>query len=387
MMIQILEIVAFTCVAIFIGFYLFYLALCIGYIRAKHRNTSARSIIGNPPKVSIIIPTYNEAPVVPRKFENLQVLYYPRDKFEVVFVDGGSTDGTADLIEKLAKDSGLSVKIVQQGARKGFNKAVIEGFASTTGEIICITGAETEYDPEALRIMVDKLNDPKIGAVTGKQKITNAEEGYSPKLEVAYRSLYDFLREAESSIDSPFDIKGEISAARRGLLAKLVEKPNLSQKGCIDCCISFQARMDGYKTVYAPEATYSELSPKTVKESFKQQTRRAATLMENMFAFRDMILNRKYGAFGMVIMPAHLLMLNVLPFVLLIGSAGLALTVAFAPSNYIVLAFIGVILLAIALSRQLQAFIKTQLVLIVATLKLLMGTETQKFEKLSSTRS
>jgi len=386
-MLQISEIVAFTCVAIFIGFYLFYFALCIGYIRAKRRNISARSLIGNPPKVSIIIPTYDEALVIPRKFENLKTLHYPKDEFEVVFVDGGSTDGTADLIEKLAKDSGLAVKIVQQGARKGFNKAVVEGFASTTGEIICITGAETEYDPEALRIMVDKLTDPKIGAVTGRQMIRNVEEGYSPKLEVAYRSMYDFLREAESSIDSPFDIKGEISAARRGLLAKLVENPNLSHKGCIDCCISFQARMDGYKTVYAPEATYSELSPKTMRESFKQQARRAATLMENMFAFRGMILNRKYGAFGMVVMPAHLLMLNVLPFVLLIGSAGLVLTVAFAPSNYIVLAFVGISLLAIALSRQLQAFIKTQLVLIVATLKLLIGTETQKFERLSTTRS
>jgi cellulose synthase/poly-beta-1,6-N-acetylglucosamine synthase-like glycosyltransferase len=386
-MIRILEIVAFTCIGVFIGFYLFYFALCIGSMRTKRRNISAHSLVGTPPKVSIIIPTYNEALVIPRKVKNLQALNYPKDEFEVVFVDGGSTDGTADLIEKMAKDSGLSVKIVQQGARKGFNKAVIEGFASTAGDIICITGAETEYDPEALRIMVDKLIDPRIGAVTGKQKIKNVEEGYSPKLEVAYRSLYDFLREAESSIDSLFDIKGEISAARRGLLAKLVEKPNLSQKGCIDCCISFQARMDGYKAVYAPEATYSELSPKTVKESFKQQTRRAATLMENMFAFKDMILNKKYGAFGMLIMPAHLLMLNVLPFLLLIGSAGLVLTVAFAPSNYVVFAFVSIILLATALSRQLQAFIKTQLVLIVATLKLLIGTETQKFERLSTTRS
>jgi cellulose synthase/poly-beta-1,6-N-acetylglucosamine synthase-like glycosyltransferase len=111
--------------------------------------------------------------------------------------------------------------------------------------------------------------------------------------------LYDFLRAAESSIDSPFDIKGEISAARRDLITKLVKKPGLSQKGCIDCCISFQARMDGYRTVYAPEATYSEHLPKTVKESFRQQTRRAATLMENMFAFKDMILNMKFGAFDL----------------------------------------------------------------------------------------
>jgi biofilm PGA synthesis N-glycosyltransferase PgaC len=382
-MIQILETIAYTCIGIFIGFYLFYLGLCIWCTRDKGRKVSTYSNAKNSAKVSIIIPTYNEALVIPRKVKNLQTLDYPKDKFEVVFVDGGSTDGTADLIEKLANDSGLSVKLVQQGARRGFNNAVIEGFANTTGEIICITGAETEYKPEALRVMVDKLSDPKIGAVTGRQKIKNAEEGYSPKLEVAYRSLYDFLRLAESNLDSPFDIKGEISATRRDLMAKLIKRPGLSQKGCIDCCVSFQARMDGYRTVYEPNATYSEHSPKTVKESFKQQTRRAATLMENMFAFKDMIFKPKFGAFGMLIMPAHFLMLNVLPFVLLIGYVGLVSIVVFDVSNYVILAFICVSLLATLLSRQLQAFLKTQVVLIVATLKLLIGTETQRFERLS----
>ena len=336
--------------------------------------------------ISIIIPTYNEAQVIPRKIENLLGLHYPKDKFEIVFVDGGSTDRTAELIADLAKDSGLSVTIVQQGRRKGFNKAIIEGFAKATGEIICITGAETEYDPEVLNIMLEKFSDPRIGAVTGKQKIKNVEEGYSPKLEVAYRSLYDLLREAESCIDSPFDIKGEICAARRDVMAHLVENPELSEKGCIDCCISFQAKMDGYTSVYEPKAAYYELSPKSIKDSFKQQIRRAATLIENMMAFKGMILNKKFGAFGMLIMPAHFLMLVILPFLLLIGSVGMAIIIVLDLSNYLLLATVGIIVLAILLSSQLQAFLKTQIVLIIATLKLLIGTETQKFERLSTTR-
>jgi cellulose synthase/poly-beta-1,6-N-acetylglucosamine synthase-like glycosyltransferase len=386
-MIHFLEIVTYTCIAFFVGFYLFYFVLCsIFYLRVKRRNVSFNLIINDYPKVSVIIPTYNEATVIPTKIKNLQELNYPKDKFEVVFVDGGSTDGTADLIEELAKESELSVKIVRQGVRKGFNNAVIEGFAQTSGDIICITGAETEYDLKALKVMVAEFNDPRIGAVTGKQKIKNILEGFSPKLEGAYRSLYDFIREAESSMDSPFDIKGEISAARRDVVAKLVKNSYLSQKGCIDCCISFQARMDGYKTVYVPEATYSEHSPKTIKESFKQQIRRAVTLMENMLAFKNMIFNKKFGTFGMLIMPAHLLMLNILPFILLIGSVGLILLAVLNPSNYLVLAFICLILLATVLSKHVQAFLKTQLVLIVATLKLLIGTETQRFEKISTTR-
>jgi cellulose synthase/poly-beta-1,6-N-acetylglucosamine synthase-like glycosyltransferase len=301
-------------------------------------------------------------------------------------VDGGSTDGTSELIDDLANDSGLSVTIVQQGRRKGFNNAIIEGFGETTGEIICITGAETEYDPKALDIMVEKFKNPRIGAVTGKQRIKNIEEGYSPKLEAAYRGLYDLLRKAETCIDSPFDIKGEICSARRSVFVHLVKKPELSEKGCIDCCISFQAKMDGFKTVYEPEAAYYELSPKSIKDSFKQQIRRAVTLIENMMAFKCMILNKKFGAFGMLIMPAHFLMLVILPFLFLIGSTGIAIIVMLNLSNHLLLALVGIIVLTTLVLPQLQAFLKTQIVLAIATLKLLIGTDTQELERLSTTR-
>lgn len=383
---QILGTITFVSLTIFTGFYLFYFVVCIRYKRAKPTEAPAPPSSKDLPAVSIIIPTYNEAKVISSKTKNLMSIHYPMDKFQIVFVDSGSTDGTFGLIEQVAKESGLPVTTVQQGRRKGFNNAVIDGFAQTTGEIICITGAETEYDPEALYLMVEKFNNPNVGAVTGRQEIKNIDEGYSPKLEAAYRSLYDLVREGESAIDSPFDIKGEISAARRDIIAHLVKKPELFGKGCIDCCISFQAKIDGYRTVYEPRAVYHELSPGAIGDSFKQQIRRAATLIENMMAFRSMILNSKFGAFGTLIMPAHFLMLIILPFLLLTGAFGIVALLVLDLSNYLLLALVCVSLLAIVISSQLQAFLKTQIVLLIATLKILTGVETQKFEQLSTTR-
>lgn len=385
-MFSLIEIVTIITLGIFIGFYMIYFATCLIFLKTRRKKHGILSLPEVLPKVSTIIPTYNEVQVIGKKLENLQSLNYPKEKLEIIFVDGGSTDGTAELLGKLAESKDLIYKVVQQGTRKGFNSAVIEGFEKTTGEIICITGAETEYEPEALNAMIQWFSDPNIGSVTGKQKIRNISEGYSPQLEGAYRSLYDFLREAESCIDSPFDIKGEISAARRDIVARLVKNPTLAKKGCIDCCISFQAKMDGYASVFDPKAAYYELSPKNIKDSFKQQIRRAATLIENMMAFKTIILRKRYGAFGGFIMPAHFMMLLVLPFLLFIGSAGLVLSVLLNPSNYLVAALLGSAIVALVLLRQLQAFAKTQVVLLVAVLKLLFGTETQKFERLATAR-
>ena len=381
-----LRVLVLISMATFIGFYLIYLLICLVFKRAKQGKKSVLPATKDLPKVSILIPTYNEAGVISQKIENLELLDYPRDKLEVVFVDGDSTDGTANLIENLAKKSNLSIRLIRQGYRKGFNRAVIEGFAETTGDAICITGAETEYDKEALKVMVGHFSNPSIGAVTGRQEIKNIHDGYSPKLERAYRGLYDLVRNAESNIDSPFDIKGEISAVRRSVLEHLVEKSRLQERGAIDCCISFQARMDGQKTDYEPRAVYYELSPSSIRDSFKQRTRRAAALIENMMAFKIMMFDRRFGAFGMLIMPSHFLMLTILPFVLAAGVVGIALLVAFDPSRYLLAAILLAAIFAIVLSTRLQAFLKTQLALITATIGLFFRIETQRFERISSAR-
>lgn len=335
------------------------------------------------PKVSMIVPVYNEARVIAKKIEDIGKTRYPASKLEAVFVDGGSTDGTDNLIERECRSINPSVRIIRQGYRKGFNAAVIEGFPETTGDVICIPGAETEYHPDALRALVAHLTDPRVGAVTGRQEIRNRAEGLAPALEVSYRSLYDFIRAAESRIDSPFDLKGEISACRRDICADLVARKSFASKGCIDACFGFQSRVAGYRTVYEPSAVYYERTASTVRDSFKQRVRRAATLIQNMMIFKDMMLSKRFGKFGMIIMPAHFLMLIVLPFFFALGAAGL-LGLAIVSSNSIVfVALTTIAVLAMLLSHEVQAFCITQVVLVIAVLRLLIGIETQKFERLN----
>jgi hyaluronan synthase len=386
MVISAVEISVLASAGFFIGFYVFYYLLCLRYSRI--RKVSNENSLGTNcmPKVSFIVPIYNESKVIAQRIRNFQEIDYPKEKLEVVFVDGGSEDGTVEKIESLAKDSPLSMKIVEQGSRKGFNAAVIEGFHRTDGEIIFITGAETQYAPDAVGIMVKYFADPTIGAVNGTMKVSNIGEGLSTELETSYRGLYDFVRLAESNMDCPFDIKGEISASRRDVCQHLVENVEMSRKGCIDACISFQAKKDGLRTVYDPRAVYYEPAPKSMHDSFKQQIRRAATLIENMLAFKGLLFKPRYSLFGMLIMPAHFLMLIVLPFLFLAAIIGFLVLTAFNPFDYVLIGLLFASILVLLLSRRIQAFAKTQVALIVACLKMVKGTETQKFERLSSVR-
>lgn len=386
MTVLVLEIFAFVVAGVFVGFYAFYYLLCLRFSRMKSTSGEGSLKSENLPSVSFIVPTYNENKVIADRIRNFRDMNYPKDRLEVVFVDGGSSDGTVKRIRSLTEDLPFQTKIVEQGSRKGFNAAVIEGFYSTLGEIIFITGAETQYAPDAVRIMVGHFEDPTVGAVNGTMRVNNPEKGLSTELETAYRGLYDFLRQAESNMDSPFDIKGEIAASRRTVCQHLVENAEMSRKGCIDACVSFQAKKDGYKTVYEPRAIYYEPAPETMQDSFRQQSRRAATLIQNMLVFKGLILKPQYNLFGMLTMPAHFLMLLVLPFLFLIAIASFLVLVALNPFNYLVVGLLAVVVLGLLLSKKVQAFAKTQMALVFACLKMLRGVETQKFERLSSVR-
>jgi hypothetical protein len=85
-------------------------------------------------------------------------------------------------------------------------------------------------------------------------------------------------------------------------------------------------------------------------------------------------------------MPAHFMMLIVLPFFFLSSIVGILFLAAFNPLNYFLIGLIILGLLVLIFSRGLQAFAKIQIVLILTLFKMLFGIDTQKFERLKSVR-
>jgi glycosyltransferase involved in cell wall biosynthesis len=93
-----------------------------------------------PPRVSVVVPTYNEAKNLPHVFALL-----PDDLHEVIVVDGGSHDGTVDVAQSLRPD----VRIVAQN-RRGKGNALACGFAAVTGDIVVMLDADGSADPREI---------------------------------------------------------------------------------------------------------------------------------------------------------------------------------------------------------------------------------------------
>ena len=121
------------------------------------------------PRVSVVIPTFNEA-------KNLQGVFalLPDDLHEVIVVDGHSTDGTVDVARTLRPD----VRVVLQN-RRGKGNAMACGFAVVTGDIVVMLDADGSADPReiprfvaALEAGADVAKGSRFAAGGGSSDIT-----------------------------------------------------------------------------------------------------------------------------------------------------------------------------------------------------------------------
>ncbi|MCD6591148.1 MAG: glycosyltransferase [Candidatus Aenigmarchaeota archaeon] len=120
------------------------------------------------PIISLIIPTYNEKHnvriLVPRLFNTLKGY-----KFEIIFVDDNSPDGTGEVLEELKKK--YRITVIHREGRKGLSSAVLDGVRVSKGEIIGIMDADLSHPPEAIPDMVKPIINGEAEVVIGSRYV------------------------------------------------------------------------------------------------------------------------------------------------------------------------------------------------------------------------
>ena len=111
-------------------------------------------------KVSIIIPTKNNGDILERCLSSIEELDYPKDKYEVIIVDGHSTDRTVEI----AKKYGCDIVYENVGTRGG---ACNVGVRNAEGDFIMFTDADCVVTKSWLNNLVKHFNNEKIACVGG----------------------------------------------------------------------------------------------------------------------------------------------------------------------------------------------------------------------------
>ena len=105
--------------------------------------------------LSIVVPTYNEAGSLPKLAERLHAALAGRE-WELIVVDDGSPDGTADIAAALAPR--IPVRVVRRAGKAGLASAVVAGFGAARGDVLLVMDADLSHPPEVVPALADAID-------------------------------------------------------------------------------------------------------------------------------------------------------------------------------------------------------------------------------------
>jgi len=193
------------------GMFLYNLVLYIKYRSIKSVSDSQL------PSCTVIVPAYNEGKQVYDTLMSLAKSDYPSTKLQLLAIDDGSKDDTWHWMQKAKRVLGDTLAIYQQPVNKGKRHALYRGFHLGTGEIFVTVDSDSIVKPDTLRNLVSPfiVND-MCGAVAGNIRVLNNSKAILPKmLDVSFTLSFEFVRSAESYLNSVLCTPGALAAYRR----------------------------------------------------------------------------------------------------------------------------------------------------------------------------
>ncbi len=190
----------------------------------RYRETAAADH-GNAPMLTVIIPAYNEGPMVGQTIDSIAQANYPRDRLEIFVIDDGSRDDTWEHISAAAKRHPELVTPLRFPENRGKRAALEAGFVRARGEIAVTIDSDSVIEPQTLLELAGPFRDLKVGAVAGKVAAYNRRDGLIPRmLHVRFILSFDMLRAIQSTYGTVYCCPGALSAYRLSAVHKVLKR-------------------------------------------------------------------------------------------------------------------------------------------------------------------
>ncbi len=251
------------------------------------------------PSVSVIIPAFNEGPMVERSIRSVAMCSYPPSLLEIIVVDDGSRDDTFFHMQRLRREHPELVKLVRFPGNRGKREALCAGFREARGEIVMTIDSDSEIEETTVHEMVAPfLADRNIGGVAGRVAVLNRESLISRMLEVQYALAFDFARAAQSTYRCVACCPGALSAFRRELVIPYLDEwVNQSFLGRPvnhgeDQALTNIILKQGFDTVYQRTAAIHTLAPVTYRQMSRMFVRWDRSYIVEGFSFAGFMFTR-----------------------------------------------------------------------------------------------
>jgi len=302
------------------------------------------------PSVTLLIAAYNEQAVIAERLENATKADYPKDRYAVLVASDGSSDHTAEIVRRYEP---LGVRLLDYKARRGKSavlNAAIEGIES---DLVVLSDANTDIDPDAIRQLSRWFADPSVGVVCGRLVLTDAATGTNA--DGVYWKYETFLKTCEARLGALLGSNGAIYAIRRSLYVPIPNDTIVD-----DFVIPLLAKLRrAFSIIYDTDAVAREETAADVAAEFRRRSRIGAGGFQAI-ALLWPLLSPRYGWVSFAFL-SHKVLRWACPFFLIGAFVFNVFLVAadaiYGPLLLAQIAFYGVSLVGMALPR-VQRLIK-----------------------------
>ena len=287
-----------------------------------------------PVRVAVLVPAHNEERGVGAAIASLRASDLP--DLEIVVVDDGSTDGTAEAARAAGADD-PRVLVLEQ-ANGGKAAAIRRAFDRTTTPIIVVVDADSIVEPGTLRRLVAPFADPRIGAVAGNVKVGNRRGLLGPLQHLEYVMGINLDRRFYDRLNAITVVPGALGAFRRAAITAAGGFADETLAEDADLTLAIAGL--GYRIVHAPDACVWTEAPGDWASLYRQRFRWAYGMLQVLWKHRGLARSRRATNAGRLGLPFVLLFGFALPLLAPVVDVGLLLGLITAHRTDLVLPFV-----------------------------------------------
>lgn len=223
---------------------------------------------GQLPKVSVIIPAYNEEVSIEDAIES--ALNQTYRNIEVIVVDDGSTDRTSEIVSRYVEGSRDRVKLIRHEENLGKFAALNTGAKNAGGEFVYHMDADTILDADNIEKILPLFNDENMGAVASMVSISNAGNILTKLQTIEYLFEQLIVRYGQSMSKNVIICPGAGSVFRK----KIADNIHVSDRTVTeDSDYTFEVRRNNWKINQEVDAVSFTEAPITLRDFTKQRIR------------------------------------------------------------------------------------------------------------------
>lgn len=278
----------------------FFMVLFLTLLKNRKSMYEEPTSLKKQPTVSVVVPAYNEEETIGESIESLMAVDYPKGLYEIIVVNDGSTDKTAEIVKEYEK---CGIVLIDNKKNRGKSSSLNLGMKKAKGELVACMDADTIIKPDTIKKAIKHFDGSRVGAVIIQVNVKEPKNWLEKIIDVEYKMGLGFYLKIFSFLNCLYLTPGQCSIYRRDML---LEIGGFDEKSIVeDMEIAYRIQKAHYKIRCCLSTEAYTKVPNNVRSLYHQRKRWYSGSIMTIIQHRDVFFDRDLGNFGLFYMPVN----------------------------------------------------------------------------------